>query len=118
MTQDTIKDRLRAARALIDQPEKWTQHASQRDVNGKPLRFELAGAVTRCAYGALMKACRNAEEGEVVEHLVQSISRHLPTGYYGGLAPWNDKEGRTHAEVMLAFDRAIMDKDETDAPRL
>ena len=34
MTLDTIKDRLRAARALIDQPEKWTQGALKRDVNG------------------------------------------------------------------------------------
>ena len=25
MNQDTIKDRLRVARSLIDQPEKWTQ---------------------------------------------------------------------------------------------
>ena len=37
MTNETIKDRLRAARALIDKPEKWTQGALQRDVNGCPL---------------------------------------------------------------------------------
>ena len=105
MTQDTIKQRLRAARALIDTPAKWTQGVNARDSDGLALScFEVDGSpsvVSRCAFGALMGACNLGEVGEIAKHLMRSIN------YYGGISSWNDEQGRTHAEVMQAFDRAI-----------
>ena len=106
MTQDTIKSRLQAARALIDQPEKWTKGANDRDSKGDPA--SLCETVSHCAFGALMEACAIGEEGEIAEYLVRSINRHGDCAR-GGLSNWNDVLGRTHGEVMQAFDRAIED---------
>ena len=118
MTQDTIKQRLRAARALIDTPEKWTKGAFQRDETGNevvcygtPLEPQ-----SHCSTGAIMSACHNSDmersikdEREVLRYLGRSIERHSEPNWPSHLAltHWNDHPGRTHAEVMLAFDLAI-----------
>ena len=117
MTQETIKKRLRAARKLIEQPEKWTQGAFQRDAHGHEVaishtslhRSWLPRMGSHCALGAISVCCRGSEEGEVKRHLMDSINGHGPIGEkdYYGLTGWNDLPDRTHAEVMLAFDRAI-----------
>ena len=110
MTQDTIQDRLRAARALIDQPEKWTQGALRRDVNGCPLGNNPEREIqARCAGGAIGDACQSVwpDLDEVSDHLRRSINCH--GGDVHGITYWNDRPERTHAEVMLAFDRAIED---------
>ena len=95
MTQDTIKQRLRAARALIDQPEKWTQNKLARQVNG--------GMVARCVDGAILSVCLDGEQQETREYLGDSINGKGRLQ----LSEWNDAPERTHADVMLAFDRAI-----------
>ena len=98
MTQDTIKDRLRAARALIDKPEKWTQ--------GRYFD-NMYGVESYCASGALSEAALTPDEGNKAwTHLYNSVERHTGRNW-GGLVAWNDAPERTHAEVMQAFDRAI-----------
>ena len=113
MTQETIKQRLRAARALIDRPEKWTQGAQHRDAKGRRLDSQRGRpVVARCAAGAIGDACEStmAEWKEVSGQLRNSINRHrFPGGRILALTTWNDHPNRTHAEVMLAFDRAISD---------
>ena len=81
MTKDTIKSRLRAARALIDQPEKWTQGALHRDAQGRRLDSQRGRVVvSRCATGAIMDACGVGEAAEAVTHLECFIT------YYGGIS--------------------------------
>ena len=116
MTQDTIKQRLQAARALIDQPDKWTQGALQRDASGRSGLFAIGHqVVSRCASGAICDACEsedwdvNDDWNEVNGHLRRSINRHGGNVY--GITHWNDAPERTHAQVMLAFSRAIEDAD-------
>ena len=101
MTQDTIKQRLRAARALIDTPWRWTQGALERGTNG-PFFEEVA----RCACGAIREVCLATEANYVNIYLMRSINRHHGR-HLGGMPSWNDAPNRTHAEVMQAFDRAI-----------
>lgn len=113
MTQDTIKTRLQAARALIDQPEKWTQGALNRDARGNSVVFASPDVevLSCCAYGAIMNACMGCEYFEIACYLLKSINRHWTerSAYYFRLTSWNDAGCRTHAEVMQAFDRAIED---------
>ena len=108
-TQETIKQRLRAARALIDQREHWTQGALQRDAAGRPVVLVHHTVASRCAFGAILEACSVEEEREVRRHLMASINSRTPEGYYSDITNWNDYPDRTHAEVMQAFDRAIED---------
>ena len=113
MNQDTIKDRLRAARALIDKPEKWTQGSMGRDDAGRDASQSGRPVVARCASGAIGEDCgsRGAEWKAVSGQLRKSINRHRFRRGLRNLAltTWNDHPARTHAEVMQAFDRAIGD---------
>lgn len=113
MTQDTIKDRLRSARALIAKPEHWTQDANKRSAAGNVVRTFDIPVASRCSFGALMEVCDIGEEGEVAEHLARSIKRHNECAIYG-LSDWNDAPERTHTQVILAFDRAIEDASDAD----
>ena len=112
MTIAKIKDRLRASRALIDTPGKWNQGALGHDAAGRIATQSGRPVVTRCAAGAICDACESslADWNEVSAQLRRSINRHrLPSLRNIALTTWNDKPERSHAEVMLAFDRAIED---------
>jgi hypothetical protein len=79
---------LQAARALIDTPDKWTQ-GTYDDGEGR-----------RCIVAAL-----DAARNRIPERCAQGTLRATVGGE--PLSQWNDAPGRTHAEVMAAFDRAI-----------
>ena len=82
----TTRETLIAARAWIDTPEKWTQGV-----------YHVDGA--RCMGGALMLAAAGRTEPYLVIYAV--------IGDDYSISSWNDQPGRTHAEVMEVFDRAI-----------
>ena len=109
MTQDEIKQILREARALIGTPKQWTQGASQRNSIGISVARDHPDVATRCMAGAIEGACPCAdphEQVEIFDFLMDSIDRY--EGKFNlALSRWNDKTGRTHADVMQAFDRAI-----------
>ena len=111
MTQDTIKQRLSAARALIEQPEHWIQGAFQRYSDGKCVdRIPYREVMARCADGALMEVCGADEYQKVKRYLVDSINRYLGSDYVL-LITWHDRPRRTHAQVMQAFDHAYRGDD-------
>lgn len=98
----TTVEILRAAKALIDTPEKWTQGKYARDAEGHALDHSkdgFAGAVCYCAVGALWAAAGSFDEA-AVSRVRDAAGTHI-------LHPWNDDPERTHPEVMAAFDRAI-----------
>ena len=106
MTQAKIKTKLRAARKLIDQPDTWTQEAMGPVLS----RDEVGKKVARCAYGAIAAVTQDrfGETDKIRRSLMASINSHIPAAdRYLGLTSWNDEPERTHAEVVLAFDRAI-----------
>lgn len=78
---------LRAARKLIEKPERWAQGTS------------FTGTA-RCAWGAIL-----ATEHDFVDVLSAAGFMRRIVGPY--IAEWNDIPQRTHAEVLAAFDKAI-----------
>ena len=86
----SLVETLRAARALVDTPEKWGQGA----------HFLQGGA--RCMSGALISVGAPLD-GAVYRALCRATAVTLDHG----LSRWNDAPERTHADVLAAFDKAI-----------
>lgn len=100
----TAPDILRAARALIAEPASWTQHTSARNRTGAPTHPRYAGAVCWCAIGAVVAVTPNRRKQLAALRL---LGQPAATGEFF-LSVWNDSPERTHAEVLAAFDRAIV----------
>ncbi len=86
---------LKAARALIEDPERWTQGAFARDAEGHSTPPCSPDAVCWCATGALRQVCPEGLSQEVFLALE-------PTGSPESV---NDDEG--YAATIAMFDRAI-----------
>lgn len=91
---------LKAARALIDTPEKWTRGVYARDLAGGDVHPSDDRAVCFCSKGALM---RIAGLGDDYTKAREKLSEHV--GAY--IVQFNDDPERTHPEVLAAFDAAI-----------
>lgn len=95
-----IEAHLRAMRAVLSGPEKWTQRKAARDAYGRPCPISAPEAACWCLFGA---SWRVVDEGRPVgwyEPLVTVVG----TEHFSN---WNDRKGRTFAEVADALDRAI-----------
>jgi len=94
MNPQLIAD-LEAARALIDTPDRWYQGQLRKSgADGKPCKW--------CALGACYQI---AERDELTRY--RDMAKAL-NGVIGEPVPnWNDAPERTHAEVMVLFDKAI-----------
>jgi hypothetical protein len=90
-------DQLRAARALISDPAKWTQGTIARDWTGKGTTADAVDAFCWCAVGALEKVASNAQP-------FRALKWAMPSGYRS-IVSFNDTH--THAEVLALFDKAI-----------
>lgn len=96
-----VADKLREARGYIEQG--WTQHVSAADAEGMEVDKFHPAAACFCLYGAFDRAFSTAplEDSEFAwMHLKDAIADPQPIG-------WNDRFGRTQAEVLAAFDKAI-----------
>ena len=96
----TVGEVLRASRALIEEPSRWTQGAFNKNADGIPY-VEGDDAVCWCAEGAIWHVGIDdyAALGDALTLLEFVIDGQIPT--------WNDMPDRAHAEVLAAFDRAI-----------
>lgn len=94
-------DILRAAKRLIDTPDKWCQGTIAKGKSGRPVLRDGGYATSYCMVGAVGKAARAAKfDRPILPDVFTGLGEYHP-----GI--WNDRGGRTHAEVMQAFDRAI-----------
>ena len=93
----TPAEQLRAARALISNPDNWTQGKFARDWTGKETTPSATDAFCWCAVGALEKVGSNAEP-------FKALRWSLPTGCRS-ISSFNDSHH--HAEVLALFDKAI-----------
>ncbi|MGH7968354.1 MAG: DUF6197 family protein [Limisphaerales bacterium] len=91
----TTLEILVAARAKIAQG--WTQGCLARDARGEQSDCWSKESRFFCAGGALMAAC---QEGH---HAMLTIKNLVGDR----VDAWNDAPGRTQAEVLAVFDRAI-----------
>jgi len=116
---------LQQARALIAEPEHWTQNTIARDKDGYPLPANHSRAVAFCAMGALLQV--DGKEfpdciSPAVDAAMDALNRTLDLGELSirvmpnVLASYTVHGGRnftilndfgTHAEVLAMFDKAI-----------
>ena len=106
MTTDVARV-LRAARERIATPERWTQGEYARTDKGDALPADdilSRRASCWCAVGALRAAGVWSDDGnQFTRALADAIG--LLDDYC--IPDWNDTPGRTHAEVLDAFSKAI-----------
>ena len=111
-------DLLFAARNLIAKPESWTRGAAARKPDGAPVHPTHGAAVSYCASGAIAAvACRNPAtyDGNVIADAHQLLAQALPdapdliadNGMYGAVSSYNDAPGRSHADIVAMFNRAL-----------
>ena len=93
----TTLEVLKAARAKIE--KGWTQGTMARDKNGVAVSSDDKDATCWCALGAVL-AVRREEWVNAVPFVRDAVGG-------GELLVWNDTPGRTQAEVLAAFDKAI-----------
>jgi len=97
---------LRAAKALIDTPEKWTIEALARDKTGLQVAICHSDAVCFCSYGAIHKIgdIKNINYwNNPMYDYVDKASELI--GGQSSAATFNDSH--THEEVMKMWDKAI-----------
>ena len=104
----TEKELLVKARALIENPKTWIQGHGAEDSAGLEIAAVSPDAVSFCAIGALDRACFNLRVGFCSIVATAALQR-LDGMVDNELGFWNDALGRTHDEVLAAFDRAIAD---------
>ena len=95
-----VTELLTEARARI--ARGWTQGASARDVTGSVTRAWAEEAVCWCAMGAV--ACRD-DDWTTAEPAWAAL--RAAVGGETWVSEWNDAPGRTQADVLALYDRAI-----------
>lgn len=95
-----VADKLREARKLIERG--WCQDAYALDANGDEIRENDPSAVCWCASGALLVDLNHPDP--IVHRARMMFRRAIKNDFIPG---WNDRPGRTQAEVLAAFDKAI-----------
>lgn len=92
---------LRAARELLTPEGAWIQEAFAQDATGHPVSPRSENAVCWCVMGALKRNDWNLVGifAEAFRYLCSAVDEWAPD--------WNDKPGRTQAEVLTAFSKAI-----------
>ena len=99
---------LRAARVYLADPTHWNHDGrGTAPLDGVP-------CAKRCAIAALVYAAPADGPGHswaatdaaqrALEGAMRAVDGSRP---WAGAAEWNDRDGRTHVEVLEAFDRAI-----------
>lgn len=110
----TASEILRAARALISDPARWTQGAFARDSSGDQVDRLTSEAVCWCLAGAV-DAASYPERIGVDNYVIDfdrsaarlAAARALHTVIHDTVVSFNDDPTRTHAEVLEAIDKAI-----------
>jgi hypothetical protein len=90
---------LKAARAKIEDPERWTTGMYARNREGLPIPSNDRVACKWCAHGAMM-AVTDDDDPDYYK-AINALSNVC------GGSPANFNDSHTHAEVLDAFDQAI-----------
>lgn len=100
----SVVDVLVAARKLIELPEHWTQHETARTFDDVPTTPNSPCAEKFCIGGAVVAV---NPSGAVQALVVDLLAKAIGESGAMGVVEWNDSLGRTHAEALQAYDRAI-----------
>jgi hypothetical protein len=102
----TVDEGLLALRALLEDPERWTQHAQARDANGSPCGPDLPEARSWCLAAGVYKVTATASP-ELTAGMMRALECRLPADACMGrpeLGFFNDHS--THAQVLALIDAA------------
>lgn len=104
---------LRAARAIIEDPEHWTKRYYARDAQDRSARVEDDDACKFCSLGAVHKAFLNDQTFKLTDtyyakDFLGKVTRHLTPNL--GIGGYNDTHN--HEQVLEMFDQAIKLADE------
>lgn len=94
---------LKKARKLISNPKRWCQFREAQNARGLAVSADDSSAYKFCAAGAILKVAGRDSE----EVLVSALKALMKSTRGVGVATYNDKPRRTHAQVLNIFDRAI-----------
>ncbi len=93
---------LRNARTLIADPDRWTTGCATRDGDGRSVMPELPEAVRFDGFGALLRLAPDAPD--LRDRAAEALNAVVgPMGW----STRQDAPARTHAEVLVAMDRAV-----------
>jgi hypothetical protein len=106
---------LRALRALLATPERWTQMADARDANGEETGIYGHAATSWCLFGGGCRVTSTQDPWRSRARLEKlwgalGLAEMLfdwEPGWPKDLSCWNDAPERTHAEVLALIDDAI-----------
>lgn len=97
MADLSTKEILIAARKLIEKPENW----------GRLARRYRNNPHSCCVSESLEQVCAGPRGFNTSLFLFAARTFAKAADTPGPITDWNDAPGRTHAEVLAAFDRAI-----------
>lgn len=101
------QETLKAIKAVIDTPAKWTKEVLARDASGRKIRPSSPDAVCFCIFGAIDRVVPNTNDRVDYDNYIFAEVVKLYPGTPGGLADFNDARKIGHADVMKVLDRAI-----------
>ena len=91
---------------LLDREERWTQGVYATDALGYTVDLRSAAACRWCLSGGLLHCYTNDASYLAAERKLIEAFRRLHPDYMLGLAAWQDKKGRTLAEIRQLLEEA------------
>lgn len=102
---ETVSQILKDARALIEDPKRWTQGAFARTATLLPIGPIQPKATCWCALGAITKVSKERTAlGHRMSIAIECAIVELPDDF-NSIDSFNDNT--THDKVLTLFDRAI-----------
>lgn len=104
---------LEKARELVDSPKKWGQGRYAMNAKGQETATYVDEAVCFCVLGSISRAMSimtgrlwrlTSADLSDIDRAHSFFAKAIDPPL---IAKWNDEPGRTHTEVLAAFDRAI-----------
>lgn len=102
--QLSVREILVKARELISDPARWTQGVAAKNARGEVTAAVDGDAVCWCSYGAIRNVVGWHDNRN---NLIFRAECHLNHAADTSYISFNDRQGRTHAEVLAMFDKAI-----------
>lgn len=99
----TPRELLVKMRERLTPPGAWTQRAYARDAGGRTLLYQHPDATCFCLAGAMLTCAPYWTETTRLRAMTL-----LDSLCGGDFVDWNDKAGRTQADVLELLDKAIV----------
>jgi len=100
----TLED-VKAVRALLSEPTRWTGRTNARNARGQKVAFRSDEATCWCIVGAMRRV--TSMTGRVGERFISVCSAIAPVLGLDEIIGFNDSPTRKHHEILAYLDAAI-----------